>query len=198
MWFAVGDEQFVDASRAVARRAAQQGVQVDWIQFEAMPHCFAKLPGLDTGWQSITCMQKWATFCKACVEPKNRDHGDRPRVKAVRVDYSSGAESEISLDHDPTPVLPLDEVERRIHAVIEQDESDFQTAQAVKVTSKLSPDPAVDAHRNENSKDDFRLALLFNRTDAAWYAVDSLARLLLHAAAPYLYTDSHESFQMTK
>lgn len=31
MWFAVGDEQFVDASRSVARRAAQQGVQVEWI-----------------------------------------------------------------------------------------------------------------------------------------------------------------------
>lgn len=137
MWFAVGDEQFVDASRTVARRAAQQGVQVEWIQFEAMPHCFATLPGLESGWQAKSCMQKWATFCRACVEPKNPDHGDCPRVKAVRVDYSSGAERETSIDHDPTPALAVIEVERRIHAVIEQDENDFQTAQAAKVTSKL-------------------------------------------------------------
>lgn len=68
--------------------------------------------------------------------PKNRDHGDRARVKAVRADYSSGAEREISIDDDPTPALPLNEVEWRIHAMIDQDEDNFRTAQAAKVASK--------------------------------------------------------------
>ncbi|KAL8958170.1 MAG: hypothetical protein Q9193_004718 [Seirophora villosa] len=131
MWFAVGEEQFVDAARAVARRAAQQGVQVDWVQFEAMPHCFATLPGLDTAWQAKTCMQKWAAFYRACVEPPN---SERARVKAVSLDFANGGETEIALEDDS---LPLDEVERRIHAMIGQMEDDFRIAWEGKVVSKL-------------------------------------------------------------
>lgn len=123
MWFAVGDEQFVDASRAVARRAAQQGVQVDWVQFEAMPHCFAALPGLNTSRQAKACMQKWAAFCKACMEPQN---ADRPKVRAVKIEFSGGTEKEIALEDESTLVLPLAEVERRIHTRIDQHEDEFR------------------------------------------------------------------------
>ncbi|KAL8846533.1 MAG: hypothetical protein Q9221_008385 [Calogaya cf. arnoldii] len=136
MWFAVGDEQFVDAARTVARRAAQQGVQVDWMQFEAMPHCFPLLLGLDTAWQAKACMQKWAAFCKACVDPKDTDR-DRPSARAVKVDFLNGAVREKSIDGDLTQALPLAEVERRIHAMIDKDEDNFQAAQAGKVVSKL-------------------------------------------------------------
>ncbi|KAI4137609.1 MAG: hypothetical protein LQ341_005071 [Variospora aurantia] len=132
MWFAVGDEQIVDGSWAVARRAALQGVQVDWVRFQAMPHCFATLPGLDTAWQAKACMQKWAAFCRACVEPQDRG---RPRVKAIRVDFSSGREMEVELEDESA--LPLDEVERRVLTMIDQVEDAFRAAWEGKFVSKL-------------------------------------------------------------
>lgn len=134
MWFAVGEEQFIDGSRAVARRAAQKGVQVDWMQFEAMPHCFAALPGLNTTRQAKTCMQKWATFCKECVEPKN---GDRPESRAVKWEFSSGVEKEIALEDESALALPLADVERRIHARIEQYEDEFRINWQRNLTAKL-------------------------------------------------------------
>lgn len=76
-------------------------------------------------------MQKWAAFCRACVEPPN---SERARVKAVSLDYANGGEREIALEDDS---LPLDEVERRIHAMIGQVEDDFRIAWEGKVVSKL-------------------------------------------------------------
>ncbi|KAI4096957.1 MAG: hypothetical protein LQ344_000760 [Seirophora lacunosa] len=131
MWFAVGEEQFVDAARAVARRAAQQGVQVDWVQFEAMPHCFATLPGLDITWQAKICMQKWAAFCRACIEPQE---SERARVKAVSLDYANGGEREIPMEDGS---LSLEEVERRIHATIGQMADEFRIAWEGKGVWKL-------------------------------------------------------------
>ncbi|KAL8937992.1 MAG: hypothetical protein Q9216_004135 [Gyalolechia sp. 2 TL-2023] len=135
MWFAVGEEQFIDASRAVARRVAQQGVQVDWVQFEAMPHCFAALPGLNTSWQAKACMEKWAAFCKACVEPENVD---RPKVRAVKMEFSGGMEKGMDLEEDESTVsLPLPDVEQRIHTRIEQDEDEFRINWERKLAAKL-------------------------------------------------------------
>ena len=71
------------------------------------------------------------------MEPRNWDHGDRARVNAVRVDYSSGAEREISIDDDPTPASPFNEVQLRIRAMMDVDEDNFRTAQTAEVASKL-------------------------------------------------------------
>ena len=132
--FIVGEELFSDAANAVARRAAQQGVQVDWIQFQAMPHCFATLPGLDTSSQAKTCMRKWAAFCKDCVEP-----GDikRPKVNAVKIEFRDGTENKIALEDGSSEPLPLSDVEQRIYRRIKQHEKEFQIAWQEKITSKL-------------------------------------------------------------
>ena len=68
MWLASGEEQFIDGGKAVARRAAQQGVSVTWTQFEAMPHCFVALPELNRSRQAEMLMVKWATFCRECAD----------------------------------------------------------------------------------------------------------------------------------
>ncbi|KAL9604217.1 MAG: hypothetical protein Q9219_000615 [cf. Caloplaca sp. 3 TL-2023] len=134
MWFAVGEEQFIDASRAVAQRAARQGVQVDWVQFQAMPHCFAALPGLNRTLQAKACMKKWATFCKMCVV-KGKE--DCPVVKAVEVGFPDDTEREIALEDESTSALPLADVDQQIYDKITQEEKDFSIAWKGRLAPKL-------------------------------------------------------------
>jgi acetyl esterase/lipase len=66
LWFCTGQECLTDEDRVVAAIAASQGVQVQWEEYEAMPHCFAMLiPGLATG---DRCLRSWGDFCRHCVE----------------------------------------------------------------------------------------------------------------------------------
>ena len=85
MWFAVGEEQLIDSSKAVARRAAGDGVRVTWTQFEAMPHCFATLPGLNRSKQAEILFGKLAGFCRECVEVEE-ELGQN--VRAVTISFS--------------------------------------------------------------------------------------------------------------
>ena len=68
IWLASGEELFADGAKAVARRAALQGVDVTWTQFQAMPHCFPTVPGLNQTAQARLLMKKWGKFCRECVE----------------------------------------------------------------------------------------------------------------------------------
>ena len=68
MWFGCGEEQFLDGAKAVARKAAEQGVSVSWLVFEAMPHCFFTLPVLSQSKHASLLMERWATFCRQCIE----------------------------------------------------------------------------------------------------------------------------------
>lgn len=63
MWFAGGQERFADSAKLAAERAARQGVQVWYEEYEEMPHDFpimsATWPWAKTeGWpQSMSCMK---------------------------------------------------------------------------------------------------------------------------------------------
>ncbi|KAF2723076.1 hypothetical protein K431DRAFT_283241 [Polychaeton citri CBS 116435] len=66
LWLETGEEMLSDEDSVLAARAAGQGVQVVWEQYEAMPHCFSMLlPGLET---SDRALISWGEFCRACVE----------------------------------------------------------------------------------------------------------------------------------
>ncbi len=70
LWMGYGEEMLVDEGKAVASRAAKQGVPVVWEQWEAMPHCFAiLLKGLEAGKRVF---QDWATFCEAVTGGKTK------------------------------------------------------------------------------------------------------------------------------
>ncbi|KAA6407856.1 MAG: hypothetical protein FRX48_08207 [Lasallia pustulata] len=70
VWMVYGEEMLVDEGRVVGRRAEAQGVKVEWVEFEAMPHCFAMV--LDGGWHkgSRVCFEWWAGFCTRAVEAR--------------------------------------------------------------------------------------------------------------------------------
>lgn len=58
----------VDEGKFIAQRAAQCGVPVVWEQYGAMPHIFAIQRPLDRLPHSQKVFEKWADFCRACVE----------------------------------------------------------------------------------------------------------------------------------
>lgn len=82
VWLVYGQEMLVDEGRVVARRMAGQGVRVEWVEFEAMPHCFAIL--LDGGWHagSRVCVEWWAGFCVGAVEGRVEEGGKGVFVEA--------------------------------------------------------------------------------------------------------------------
>ena len=123
MWFAAGTELAIDGAKAVARRAAKQGVKVTWLQFEAMPHCFATLPGFNRTKQARLFMERWAEFCRECVEePKGQ-----ARIIATMVSFKDAKERPIQLENEGEGVdLPLEEVERTIRTAMEQLTRDFE------------------------------------------------------------------------
>lgn len=126
MWFAVGEEQLVDSSRAVARRAARDGVNVSWLQFEAMPHCFATLPGLNRSQQAALCFDRWGTFCRECVEINRKPERS---VKAVEIGFKNADERPIQLDSEAEEKkLPLADLERRVRHKMEKVEKTFSRA----------------------------------------------------------------------
>ena len=74
MWFAVGQERFADSAKMAAKRAARQGVQVWFEEYEEMPHDF---PIMSATWawakteewpQSVRCMEEWVNACRTFGE----------------------------------------------------------------------------------------------------------------------------------
>lgn len=121
MWFGSGQEQFFDGAKAVARRAAQQGVSVSWLEFEAMPHCFSMMPGLNRSPQSSLIVERWAAFCVCCVE-KPASLPVSPH--ASRVGFRDMVEEKIPLEtlDDPS----FEELEYRIKARIAEILREFE------------------------------------------------------------------------
>ena len=75
LWFGYGQELLLDEGKAVAARAARQGVRVEWDEWEAMPHCFAQLlVGLEA---SKRFYSLWARFCAKVVEEGKRRAEDQ-------------------------------------------------------------------------------------------------------------------------
>lgn len=74
MWFAGGQERFADSAKLAAERAARQGVQVWYEEYEEMPHDF---PIMSATWawakteewpQSVKCMERWVNACRVFGE----------------------------------------------------------------------------------------------------------------------------------
>ena len=97
MWFAVSEEQLIDSSKAVARRAARNGVSVSWTQFEAMPHCFATLTELNRSKQAGLLFEKLARFCRECLEVNEQIEQN---ARAVTISFKDAAESPLELDSE--------------------------------------------------------------------------------------------------
>ncbi|KAL8807287.1 MAG: hypothetical protein Q9182_000792 [Xanthomendoza sp. 2 TL-2023] len=132
IWLASGDELFSDGAKTVARRAALQDVNVTWIQFEAMPHCFPAVPGLTHSSQAHMLMEKWATFCRACVNGKL---AGRPTVQASKVGFNDAVEQPIVLESPDD--LRFEEIERRIKAKVDLVERGFREELLNEIAVKL-------------------------------------------------------------
>ena len=126
MWFAVGEEQLIDSSKAVACRAARDGVSVSWTQFKAMRHCFATLPGLNRSKQAGLLFEKLAGFCRECVEVNEElEH----KVRAVTISFKDAAESPLELDSEiDEKGLPLADLEKRVRDKIDKVEKSLSLA----------------------------------------------------------------------
>lgn len=126
MWFAVGEEQCIDSSKAVARRAARDGVSITWMQFEAMPHCFATLPGLTQSKQAELCFENWGRFCRECAEANRKIERD---VKASIIGFKNTEKQPLELDSEAEEKrLPLTDLEWRVRSRIEEVEKGFKIA----------------------------------------------------------------------
>lgn len=68
LWFVYGSECLTDKGKTVARRAAQQGVNVVWQEYEAMPHCFSMI--FQHLHSAQKCFASWAQFMTDVVEGK--------------------------------------------------------------------------------------------------------------------------------
>ncbi|PQE23645.1 hypothetical protein CJF31_00006302 [Rutstroemia sp. NJR-2017a BVV2] len=67
MWFALGSrERGIDGNRVVASQAARYGVNVQWVEYENMPHEFMVILGALP--QSKHYFEKWSNVCKEFVE----------------------------------------------------------------------------------------------------------------------------------
>lgn len=66
VWMVTGWELLSDEDRAVAGRMAKAGVRVRYLEFEAMPHCFAMVVEGSAG--ARKCIREWAGWMKKVVE----------------------------------------------------------------------------------------------------------------------------------
>lgn len=67
----VGEEMMSDECAVVARRMAAQGVGVRWMQFEAMPHCFALV--MEEGEGGRLARERWGEWARGVLEGKERE-----------------------------------------------------------------------------------------------------------------------------
>ena len=97
----------VDEGRFIAQRAAQRGVSVVWEQYGAMPHRFAVQPYLNRLPHSQKVFERWADFCRACVE----------QLKAIKTKGTFTAaddmqETSVNVEHQLD--LSFEEVKQRM------------------------------------------------------------------------------------
>lgn len=91
LWIETGQELLTDEDKAIAAKAAKQGVPVVFEEYAAMPHCFAMvLEGLPGGRR---CFEGWAKFIKDVVE--------RPEsvvTKGVYIEARTLKETEVDVE----------------------------------------------------------------------------------------------------
>lgn len=131
-WISCGEEQYLDGGKAVARRAASQGVGVTWTVYEAMPHCFSMLPKFSQSPQAKMLREKWAQFCKDCVK---RPEAFRGRISASKVDFKTAGEKQIPFEDSAD--LPMQEIERLILNRISGLKQEFKRTWKAKISHTL-------------------------------------------------------------
>lgn len=132
MWFASGEELFADGAKAVARKAAAQGVNVTWTEFEAMPHCFPMVPGLTHSRQTRFFMERWATICQDYVK---RTMFRQKGFNSSRISFPAAEEQSIELEGSGD--LSFEEIERMIKAKVYVTDRMFKEDLARLFESKL-------------------------------------------------------------
>lgn len=97
----------VDEGKFIAQRAAQRGVSVVWEQYGAVPHRFAVQPLLNRLPHSQKVFEKWADFCRACVE--------QPKAIKTKGTFTSADDmQERSVDVEHQLDLSFEEVKQRM------------------------------------------------------------------------------------
>ena len=96
----------LDEGKHVARKAARQGVNVVWEQWEAMPHCFALI--LLWSPMSKRALRDWADFCKSVVEKG----GEEIESKGLWFEAKTGRE--VDIDVREMEAVGDEEVRRRM------------------------------------------------------------------------------------
>ncbi|KAH7045333.1 acetyl-hydrolase [Macrophomina phaseolina] len=75
----VGQEMMSDESAVLVRRMEKQGVSVRWMQFEAMPHCFALVM---EGTEMARCAREaWGEWAREVVGRGEQGRGEKTRTK---------------------------------------------------------------------------------------------------------------------
>lgn len=114
LWFGYGQEMTLDEGRAVATRAARQGVSVVWEEWEAMPHCFVTmLQHLPAGQK---CIAQWAAFCEQVVGKGGTGGIDTARVQTKGTWYAAKTGKEEPVDVKSFEGLSDDEIMQRMNA----------------------------------------------------------------------------------
>lgn len=92
LWMCCGDEMLADEDLVVAKRAAQQNVEVTFEWYEAMPHCFGMLiPHLAT---SKRCVASWGDFARKCTVESEKE---ALQTSGVRIAAKTGNEEVIDV-----------------------------------------------------------------------------------------------------
>ena len=86
VWFAYGEECLIDEGRGVAGIMAEQGVKVEWWEFEAMPHCFQLV--LFDRQVSRICTDKWTWFMRT-VSGVNQQYQKHSKEAESRCDVDA-------------------------------------------------------------------------------------------------------------
>ena len=128
MWFACGEESVLDSNKAIARRAARQGISVKWEEHTGMPHIFPLLPGLEDTPQAGFCLNSWAQFLESCSK------GRMPSTQAVIIGVDGKAKNGVAVPN-LLPEVPEGEVEKLMRASMLRLEGSFRKRQ--RRTSKI-------------------------------------------------------------
>lgn len=111
LWFCAGREMLYDEVTAVASRAAQQGVRVQFEMYEAMPHCFQLL--MPHRANSARCLANWGDFCRRCVE-------EPATLRTVGVEIRAKGGEDRPVDVLSVGKVGLDEAKRLVRAAKEK------------------------------------------------------------------------------
>lgn len=112
LYFNTGEEMLTDEIKVVAALAAQQGVKVEFEEYQAMPHCFAMLlPSLPA---SNRCVKSWGDFARKAVQENEKPmEGWTLETKGTWIEARTGREESREVK-DLSKDLDMEEVRRLV------------------------------------------------------------------------------------